>query len=139
VTPQQAAAHEAIRNALATYNNTGDRGLVGEMMAVFANDAVLDTTTEEIAGRGAIEAYFNAVVQNHVIGGPDKRPSRHHLTTSRIELLGEDAARAWTYFLLIRDGVTVQTGIYVDQFAREAGNWLITRRRVKLEYNADAA
>jgi len=135
---QELSPYEAIRQAMALYNNAGDRGEISEMMEAFTDDAVLDTTKEEIVGAPAIESYFHKVVSDAVIGGPDRRPARHHLTTSRIELESADTARAWTYFILIRDGVTVQTGIYVDRFSRRGNRWLISRRRVKLEYDADA-
>jgi ketosteroid isomerase-like protein len=135
---EEVTARVAIQHTMAVYNNAGDRGAISEMMSAFTDDAVLDTTQEEIHGRSAIEAYFREVVARGVVTGPNKRPSRHHLTTSRIELEADDTAVGWTYFMLVRDGVTVQTGIYADRFAKRADRWLICRRRVKLEYNAEA-
>jgi ketosteroid isomerase-like protein len=131
-------ARVAIQHTMSVYNNAGDRGALSEMMSAFTDEAVLDTTQEEIQGRSAIEAYFREVVAQGVVTGPGRRPSRHHLTTSRVEMDGHDTAHGWTYFVLIRDGVTIQTGIYTDHFAKQGDRWLISRRRVKLEYNADA-
>ena len=41
-------------------------------------------------------------------------------------------------FQLIRDGIIVQHGIYIDQFFRVGAAWLIAHRRVKLDYNSFA-
>lgn len=127
-------AREAIRYTLALYNNAGDRGAIDEMMTCFADDALLEVGEDRPAGKAAIRAYYQAVRDTGLIGGADARPTRHHLTTSRIEFDGPDKAMGWTYFLLVRDGQTIQNGIYVDRFVRDGDRWLLIYRRVKVEF-----
>lgn len=129
-------AREAIRYTLALYNNAGDRGAIDDMMSCFAGDAVLQVGEDHSAGSGTIRAYYEIVRNTGLVAGPGARPTRHHLTTSRIEFDGADKANGWTYFLLVRDGQIIQHGIYVDRFRKEGERWLFTYRRVKVEFGA---
>lgn len=127
-------AREAIRSTLALYNSAGDRGAIDEMMACFADDALLEVGEDRPSGSAAIRAYYQAIRDSGLIGGADARPTRHHLTTSRIEFDGPERANGWTYFLLVRDGRIIQNGIYVDRFRRDGDRWVFTYRRVKVEF-----
>lgn len=135
MTLEMLLAREAIRATMALYNNAGDRGAIDEMMACFTDDAVLEVNADKPVGALAIRAYYDAVRSSGLIGGADRRPTRHHLTTSRIEFDGSDSARGWTYFLLVRDGRVIQNGIYIDHFRRDGERWLLSSRRVKVEYD----
>jgi hypothetical protein len=139
MTVDELIAREEIRSLLAHYNSCGDRGAVEEMVQAFAEDAVLDIAAGTFEGRGAILSFMQGVRGRGALtgasGGAAPRPVRHHLTTSRVDLEGPDAARAWTYFLVVRDGVVLQNGVYVDRFARAGGRWAIAHRRIKMEYD----
>lgn len=136
MTLDEMLARESIRHTMSVYNNTGDRGAIDETSACFTQDGILDVGTEQPCGPAAIRAYFQGIVDSGYIGGADRRPTRHHLTTSRIELTGPDSALGWTYFQLVRDGEVLQSGIYVDRFAKVGDRWLISFRRVKVEFDA---
>lgn len=127
-------ARAAIEYTLALYNNAGDRGSIDEMMACFSDDATLEVGTDRSEGAPAIRAYYDAIRHSGLLAGAGNRPMRHHLTTSRIAFDDADTARAWTYFLLVRDGQIIQNGIYVDRLRRAGETWLLTSRRVKVEY-----
>jgi len=132
-------AREEIRGLLDHYNNCGDRGAVEEMVEAFAEDAVLDIAAGTFQGRSAILDFMRGVRERGALtgasGGIAPRPVRHHLTTCRIALDGPEAARAWTYFLVVRDGAILQNGLYVDRFACAGGRWAIAHRRIKMEYD----
>jgi hypothetical protein len=139
MTVEELIAREEIHRLLAHYNNCGDRGAVEEMVEVFAEDAVLDIAAGTFDGRAAILSFMQGVRDRGSLTGASSgaapRPVRHHLTTSRIDLDGPDAARAWTYFLVVRDGVILQNGVYVDRFAQTGERWAFTHRRIKMEYD----
>jgi hypothetical protein len=120
-----------IRHIQSIYNTAGDRGRIEEVIAVFAADGVLEIPGQALAGREAIAGFLSGVATK---GAPsvDLRGSRHHLTTSRIELDGEDAAQGWTYFFVMRAGQVLQEGTYIDRFVRTAEGWRIAHRRVKI-------
>lgn len=120
-----------IRHIQSIYNTAGDRGRIEEVIAVFAADGILEIPGQSLAGREAIAGFLSGVATK---GAPsvDLRGSRHHLSTSRIELEGEDAAQGWTYFFVMRAGQMLQEGTYIDRFVRTAEGWRIAHRRVKI-------
>lgn len=133
---EQMLAREAIRYTMSVYNNTGDRGAVADTATCFAEGGILDVGTEQPAGPAAVQAYLQSVKDSGYIAGANARPTRHHLTTSRIEFTSDTTADSWTYFQLVRDGVIVQNGIYVDKWQQVGERWLISNRRVKVEYDS---
>ena len=139
---EEMLAREGIRRTMAHYNNTGDRGAIEELLTLFTPEGVLQTQTSDpdhnktLNGREAIREYFQSLQTSGHLVGTNPRPTRHHLTTSRIELTSDTTAQSWTYFLLVRDGVILQNGTYIDQFIREGDNWLFEYRRVKVEHTS---
>ncbi|MDE1145146.1 MAG: nuclear transport factor 2 family protein [Azospirillaceae bacterium] len=129
-----AEARGAIAHLLTVYNTSGDRGRIDEMLAVFTPDATLEVPGATHEGRDAIGAFMRNVVAGAVGGTDLSGGSRHHLTTSRVEVDGADSARGWTYFFVMRRGTVIEEGTYIDQYVRQDGQWLIRRRRVKLAW-----
>lgn len=126
-------AHEQIRDALARYNHSGDRGRLAELADCFCQDGVLEIAGEPpLRGRAAIESRLARVVDR--VGGKT-RPGlvRHHVSSIRIELEGSDAARVWSYFLVLTEIGLDHWGRYVDRFRRSDGGWRIAHRRVVIE------
>ena len=137
MTLEEMLAREAIRHTMAVYNTCGDRGANAEAVTAFAEEGVLEVPNGiTYQGRQAVLDFFNGLVRDGTLSGKRPRPTRHHLSTSRIEIELPDRARSWTYFTLVRDGAIIQNGIYVDQFVRVGERWLIAHRRVKIEYDA---
>jgi hypothetical protein len=134
MTNEELIARECIRDALSTYNIHGDEGRIDELMEVFGEDSVLEIPGEKFSGGEAMRKFFDGrkviIDQSH----KDNRPMRHYLATSNIEVSGPDAAKATTYFLVVRNGVTEQMGTYFDSFVRTGDRWLIKYRNVVLHW-----
>lgn len=128
---EQAAARAAIRHLQSIYNTAGDRGRIDEVLGVFTPDGVLEVPGAVHAGRDAINAFLSGVAATGS-DSVDLRGSRHHLTTSRIELESLVAAQGWTYFFVMRAGQVLQEGSYIDRFVRLSEGWRIAHRRVKI-------
>ncbi|HUD93977.1 nuclear transport factor 2 family protein [Sphingobium sp.] len=130
---QEAIARSAIHHIQALYNNSGDRGKVDDLLTVFAPDGVLDIGRTSYTGHAAIKGFISDVAKGAT--PVDLAGSRHHLTTSRIEFEGDDEAKGWTYFFVMRQGSVIQEGTYIDRYGRIDGRWLIVHRRVKMLYD----
>jgi hypothetical protein len=137
-------AREAIRQTMAAYTMAGDRLRVEEFVAVFTDDAVLES-------EGVPEADAFRFEGRAAIGGwlmrwrrpPDAERRthqatfvRHHLSTSQIELTGADSARARTYWTAYTDIGPDHCGYYLDQFRKVDGQWLIAHRRVRMDWRS---
>jgi hypothetical protein len=126
-----------IRHLQSIYNTAADRGRIAEVVAVFATKGALEIPGRTFTGRDAIATFLSGVAETGS-DSVDLRGSRHHLTTSRIDLDGEDAAQGWTYFFVMRAGQVIQEGTYIDRFIRTAEGWRIAHRRVKLLWTLEA-
>lgn len=131
MTEQEHRDREAIRVLMARYNIAGDRGDIATLAATFAVDGVLSFNGEPCTGRPAITARLS--------GGGTRNPaltvSRHHLTTSLIEIDG-DAATGRSYFHVLTDIGPDHHGVYVDRFARIDGDWRIAHREVRIDWQS---
>lgn len=137
-------ARVAIQDVLATYTFSGDRGRIDELLDAFADDGVLELDSGTYTGHDEIRAVLSGVA---VAPAPrtderpaDERPSgprflRHHLTSSRIELVAPDEARAWTYFLVMTAIGVDHCGVYVDRLRETDGRWRLVHRRVKVDWS----
>jgi hypothetical protein len=122
---------EAIRHLMAVYNINGDRGRVGALADAFAEDGVIEFSGVTTRGRAAIIERLSG-------GGGTKRDpalevSRHHITTSLIEVEG-DVAQARTYFQVLTNEGLDHHGHYVDRLVRTDGRWQIAHRQVRIDY-----
>lgn len=124
-------ARVAIRHLQSVYNTEGDRGRIAELVEIFSEDGALEVPGAVYAGKPAIAAFLSGVAVNGA-ASLDLRGARHHLTTSRIEFDGHDAARGWTYFLVTRAGQILQEGTYIDNYCCTPAGWRIAQRRVKI-------
>ncbi len=125
-----------IRQLLAIYNLNGDRLRLDELAGTFALDGVLETPTATYQGRDQIRAG---------LGSGRARPAapiahtftRHHLTTSGLQVTAPDRAAGRTYFQVFTDIGLDHLGFYDDDLIREAGAWRFARRRVRLDWVSD--
>jgi hypothetical protein len=122
---------EAIRHLMAVYNGNGDRGRVEALGAVFAADGVIEFSGESTRGRAAIVARLSKAGTRN----PALTVSRHHITTSLIELDGE-TANARTYFQVLTDIGLDHHGHYIDRLVKQGGAWFIAHRNVRIDYQA---
>jgi SnoaL-like domain len=132
------SARVQIQHTMAVYCSSVDSGDVEGVVSCFTEDCRLEVSSGAmVLGRSAIRGFYSPVI------GPDRRDKgpdgaipllRHNLTTSSIELLGDDTATGCTYFMsLTRYGLD-HAGRYFDHFARDGERWLISDRRIVVEW-----
>lgn len=134
----ECTAREGIRDTLARYNLSGDRGDMEGLLDCFASDAVLEIEGEPaVRGRDAIARRMRAAV-SELDRATGDRPSlvRHHLTTTGIEIEGPGSARAWSYFLVVTEAGLDHAGRYRDELRLEDERWRLARRRVRVEWQS---
>jgi len=145
MTLDELLARESIRDTMARYNTAGDRLRVDEFLAVFTEDAVLESETGAAAdsfryqGIAEIRDWITRWSERSADdAAPTHRASfvRHHLATSLIEFTGPDAAKARTYWTAYTDIGADHCGYYLDEFRRCGEHWLIARRRVRLDWRS---
>lgn len=137
-------ARESIRQTLAAYTAAGDRLRVEEFVAVFTDDAVLETdgVPESDAfryeGKAQIRAWISRWLRPPEQGEKPHGASfiRHHLSTCHIELTGAETARARTYWSAWTDIGVDHIGYYVDTFRKVGDRWLIANRKIRLDWRA---
>lgn len=123
---------EAIRQTMATYTINGDRGRLASLAAAFAPDGVLEFPGVRAQGAAQIESVLSAP------GRPrDPRHSftRHNLTSSLIDLAGDEASGR-TYFQVVTDIGLDHQGHYADRFVRTADGWRLAHRQVRIDWQA---
>ncbi len=145
MTVDELLARESIRHTMASYTMAGDRLRRDEFMAVFTEDAVMESegVPEQDAfryeGRQAIGDWISRWTRKP---DPREKPThqatfvRHHLATSQIELTGPATARARTYWMAYTDIGADHCGYYLDVFRKVGESWLIAHRRVRLDWRS---
>jgi hypothetical protein len=134
---------ESIRRTMANYTMAGDRLRGDDFIAVFTDDAVLesDGVPESDAfrfeGRDEIRGWI-ARWRPSLGEVPVDRAKfvRHHLSTSQIELSGPDTASARTYWVAYTDIGPDHGGYYLDLFRKIGSQWLIAHRKVRLDWRS---
>jgi 3-phenylpropionate/cinnamic acid dioxygenase small subunit len=143
MTVDEIIARECIRQTMTSYTIAGDRLRTDDFIAVFTEDAVLESerVPESDAfryeGRQAIREWMDR--WRGSAGGTSTRPAtfiRHHLSTSQIEFSGSDTARARTYWVAYSDTGPDHCGYYVDVFRKNGERWLIAHRKVRLDWRS---
>jgi hypothetical protein len=82
-------------------------------------------------GREGIEQFFR-VAASRVVEEPVPKLMRHHVTSRRIDLEG-DQGSARSYFLALTDTGPDHCGRYRDELMRVNGAWLIRRRTLTVD------
>ncbi len=139
----EVVARETIRDLIARYNATGDRGRIAEMAELFAADGVLEVGDRTLVGREAIAEFLSSLVepQSALEVGADAggaRPDatdrrralvRHFTATTQVDVVDARTARARSYYeVLTADGFD-HCGRYLDEFASVDGQWRFAHRR----------
>ena len=145
MTLDELLARESIRQTIVNYTMAGDRLRENEFIAVFTDDAVLesdgvpDSDAFRFSGREAIQDWIARWRRGPADALPTHQATfiRHHLSTSQIELTGADTARARTYWVAYTDIGPDHCGYYIDTFRRVAEEWLIAHRRVRMDWRSD--
>ena len=145
MTQTELLARECIRHTMASYTMAGDRLQVDDFVAVFTEDAVLETDGVPAqdafrhVGRQAIHDWMHRWRERpREGGGPVHQASfvRHHLATSLIEFGDPDTARVRTYWTAYTDIGPDHGGCYLDVFRKAGERWLIAHRRIRLDWRS---
>lgn len=120
-------ARERVRDVIAHYNLAGDRGWIDDMVALFTPDATMTVDGVEHVGRDAIRKVFTNATSPH----PEL--IRHHVATLKIEVPGPSCATARCYFQVLTVNGLDHWGRYTDRFTCVDGDWLFTRRSVRVD------
>lgn len=143
MTQEELLAREAIRHTLACYNMSGDRLQAENFIAVFTEDAILESEGASgqdgfrHAGRQAIRDWIGRWREPPGDNAPAvRRPRfvRHHLSTCLIEFADADTARVRTYWSVYTDIGPDHCGYYQDVFRKSGDRWLIAHRKVRLDW-----
>lgn len=137
-------AREGIRQTMAAYTAAGDRVREDEFIAVFTEDAVLESEGVperdlfRYAGREAIRQWIARWREPPQGTSRTHQASfvRHHLSTCHIERTGPDSAQARTYWVAWTDIGPDHAGYYLDTFQRDGERWLIRHRRIRRDWQA---
>jgi len=130
----QTAAELKIRNAIARIALLADQGDLDDYLDQFTEDSLWAFPNGPRQGRADIRAGAEERRAGGVTGpGSD---TRHVITTVSVQLEGEDAASADSYFLFYQHTTTAPTlfnmGHYHDTFARQGEVWRLARRDITL-------
>jgi ketosteroid isomerase-like protein len=128
-------ARESIRDLVARYNAKGDAGLIDEMMALFAEDALLEVVDSHIyRGIDEIRGLFEGAARTGSDAGvPEIRFLRHHTSTHQIDMEGAGRASGRCYFVVFTEKGPDHWGRYVDRYIERGGRWLFEQRRVHVD------
>lgn len=126
-------ARESIRDIVARYNSTGDRGRIDDMMELFAVDAILEVPDRaQLNGVDAIRDFFTAVA-----GGDDNRFElkvlHHHTATHQVDVIDEQSAKGRCYFAVYTQLGLDHWGRYTDEYRCVDGQWKFRRRLVRVD------
>lgn len=143
VTLEEVLARESIRHTMASYTIAGDRLRADDFIAVFTDDAVLESEgvpqsdAFRYEGRQAIRDWI-ARWRPAAGEAPANRATfvRHHLSTSHIELTSPVSAKARTYWVAYTDVGPDHCGNYIDVFRKTGEQWLIAHRKVRLDWRS---
>lgn len=143
MTVDELIARECIRQTMVNYTMAGDRLRSEDFIAVFTDDAVLESERVPEAdafryeGRQAIREWFDRWrAPGRAASAQRATFIRHHLSTSQIGLSGPDSATARTYWVAYSDLGPDHCGYYIDVFRKSGERWLIAHRKVRLDWRA---
>jgi len=124
-----------IRALIMRYTINGDRGKVDVLASCFASDGVLKYPGNQGTGPDGV---FKALTSG--AANPARTFIRHNITSS--EVLMDDSgwtATGRTYFFVISDNGPDHSGVYVDKYRREDGQWKIAHRDVRIDWQAETS
>jgi hypothetical protein len=143
VTLDELLAREGIRQTIANYTMAGDRLRAEDFIAVFTADAIVES--EGVSESDTFRYEGHDEIRNWISrwrppeGAPPTHQAtfvRHHLSTSQIEFTGSNTAKARTYWTAYTDIGPDHCGYYIDAFRKVGERWLISHRKVRLDWRS---
>jgi len=129
-------AREHIRELVASYAHCADGGRFDELVALFAENGILETPDRhQHRGREAIRAFLGAT-KTRLAAATTSALIRHHVTNLRLEVVSPSEATGAAYFFVITERGPDHWGRYRDRYTCRDGHWQFAHRRVRLEGHA---
>lgn len=130
-------ARESIRDLVARYNANGDAGRFEQMLALFADDAVMELVStggevRRFEGVGEIATVFTrtkAAWDDAAAGTQAGHHIRHFVATHQIDLVDTTHATGRSYYAVIMSHGLDHWGRYIDDYVERDGRWRIAHRR----------
>ena len=142
MTLEELLARESIRATMAKYTVSGDRLKVDDYVACFTEDAIMEASSAP--GKSDFRYVGREEIRAWQLRWRDREPGqesvhkatfvRHHLSTSKIDLIGPDSATARTYWVAWTDIGPDHAGYYLDEFRKVGEEWLISKRLARLDW-----
>jgi hypothetical protein len=127
-------AREAIRFVVSVYNSAVDRGAYDDLHQVFAKAGEMIISDEKrLEGCGDIIAKLTAGAKSRGAYVPGHF-QRHILGNSIINITGPERASSVHYALVMTEKGLDHSGVYIDKFIVEDGEWRIAERRANMEW-----
>ena len=136
------SARESIRDLVARYNAGGDSGRFDEVLALFAEDAVMEIVPgRRYEGRDEIRSLFTSAADateapaqlGDTSAADPKRFIRHFTATHQIDVDSPDIAHGRAYYAVLTESGLDHWGRYVDDYVRQGERWLFRKRRVTVD------
>lgn len=127
-------AREAIRYTIERYNRNADTADYDRHHDVFLPQAVMRVQGgPDLDGIDAIIAAMRAGAERRHAFDPGNF-QRHNITSTMIELIDGDTARATIYVMVVTERGLDHAGRYDDEYRRMGDRWLIWRRTATMEW-----
>ena len=131
--PWEVAARLAIRGAVEENFFHYDHDDMPAAYAVFTEDGVLELPPGQRVRHG------RADILERFSHRPDGRLGeygyvRHNVTNHHVTQLSPTSASAVSYYLVHSDGAIVSAGVFHDDFVVVDGAWLISHRRIRMDF-----
>jgi hypothetical protein len=134
-----AIARDAIRDLAAAYAHAADRGRVDDLIALFAEQGVLELDDgRRLTGRAAIGAFLRETAEAMRTAPTSPGVLRHHVASHHVVVEAPHAARGWAYFAVFTDRGPDHWGRYRDAYVHTRDGWLFASRHVRVDGRASA-
>lgn len=137
----KAQAYVDIMHSMSIYQVWLDDGQFDRVRDAFAEDAVLELSNHtRLEGRDTICGTLGRRREQRMQGIDQSRVfQRHNLTTRLIEVTGPERATGISYFTVTTEIGVDHYGRYFDEFALRDGRWVISYRRIQVDWMHDAS
>jgi uncharacterized protein (TIGR02246 family) len=127
------SAREQIRELVATYAHCADSGRFEDLVALFADDGVLETPDgQQHRGQDAIRDFLGAT-KTRLAGATQASLIRHNVANLHITIASPNEAIGAAYFLVVTERGVDHWGRYRDRYTCHDGQWRFAHRRVRME------
>lgn len=128
----QLAAREEIRELISRYCVAADAGKLDEVAGLFTTGGHIDFRGEKYVGADGILGMFTESGER-LRGIELQGRLLHTVSTTSIDLTGEDTARVHSYFTVLSGIGVDHWGRYRDDLVVQDGQWRFASRRISVD------